>query len=57
MRTRLYTPWLITRLRDNPAAVLVGPRQCGKTTLAQALPRTAYFDLENPGDRVRLEVQ
>ena len=36
---------------------LLGPRQCGKTTLARSLaPRPeAYFDLEDPLDLARLE--
>jgi hypothetical protein len=39
---------------DWPAVVLVGPRQCGKTTLARTLS-SAYFDLEQNEDRVRLD--
>jgi hypothetical protein len=45
------------RLKANPAVALLGPRQCGKTTLAQALATPAgraYFDLENPADLARL---
>ena len=36
---------------------LLGPRQCGKTTLARTLnvPRENYFDLEDPLDQARLE--
>jgi uncharacterized protein len=36
---------------------LLGPRQCGKTTLAKALAtgQDAYFDLEDPSDLARLE--
>ncbi len=44
-------------LRRAPVAALLGPRQCGKTTLArQVLPagRAGYFDLENPLDLQRL---
>lgn len=40
-------------LRRNPVAMLLGPRQCGKTTLArELLPITApgYFDMEDPLD-------
>lgn len=45
-------------LKRARAVALVGPRQSGKTTLArQFLSPTepAYFDLENPLDRARLE--
>jgi uncharacterized protein len=44
------------RLRDYPAVSLVGPRQSGKTTLAQSVGG-AYFDLEQEGDRLRLDLQ
>lgn len=45
-------------LRDNPVVVLVGPRQCGKTTLAKSVARGGaadHFDLEDPVDLSRLE--
>lgn len=42
------------RLRLFPALTLVGPRQCGKTTLARTLSRT-YFNLEDPEERTRLD--
>jgi len=45
------------KLKRSPAVVLVGPRQCGKTTLARALPGIAYFDLERDADRLRLDVE
>ena len=38
-----------------PVTAILGPRQCGKTTLARALNADAYFDLENPRDLARLE--
>jgi predicted AAA+ superfamily ATPase len=38
-----------------PAICMVGPRQCGKTTLAKMLG-VHYFDLESPPDRGRLDV-
>lgn len=45
-------------LRRSPVVALIGPRQCGKTTLAQqVLKGTASatrFDLENPQDDARL---
>lgn len=44
-------------LETNPVVALLGPRQCGKTTLARILTKsrkTTYFDLENPVDLARL---
>jgi Holliday junction resolvasome RuvABC ATP-dependent DNA helicase subunit len=35
--------------------VILGPRQCGKTTLARAFKADRSFDLENPRDLARLE--
>jgi predicted AAA+ superfamily ATPase len=47
-----------SRLASSPAVALLGPRQCGKTTLARQLaakrPHTTYFDLESPRDLARL---
>src|SRR5271155_2844232 len=52
---------LVARLRAGlkmgPAVALLGPRQCGKTTLARQLAKrskSTYFDLENPVDLARL---
>jgi predicted AAA+ superfamily ATPase len=45
-------------LARSPVVVLVGPRQCGKTTLArQLLPEDSvnYFDLEDPASLARLD--
>jgi uncharacterized protein len=44
-------------LKASPAVALLGPRQCGKTTLARQLAGSTnsnYFDLENPVDLARL---
>lgn len=44
-------------LAKHPVVALVGPRQCGKTTLARTRldPRSEnYFDLERPADAQRL---
>ncbi|MEI6449340.1 MAG: ATP-binding protein [Actinomycetes bacterium] len=44
-------------LAIHPIAALVGPRQCGKTTLARMIAErqpSTYFDLENPVDLRRL---
>jgi predicted AAA+ superfamily ATPase len=52
---------LLARLRAGlkaaPAVALLGPRQCGKTTLARQLAgasQNTYFDLESPIDLARL---
>jgi predicted AAA+ superfamily ATPase len=45
-------------LANNPVCALLGPRQCGKTTLARELAgrgRSHYFDLETAVGRARLE--
>jgi predicted AAA+ superfamily ATPase len=45
------------RLAEMPAIALLGPRQVGKTTLAQQVGDSRpslYLDLESPGDRARL---
>lgn len=42
-------------LRANPVVALLGPRQCGKTTLARTLAKGAeYLDLEDPVGIARL---
>ena len=44
-------------LAAHPIAALLGPRQCGKTTLARMIAdrrSSTYFDLENPVDVRRL---
>jgi hypothetical protein len=50
-------------LATYPIAALLGPRQCGKTTLARVIATreptgqpVTYFDLENPVDARRLSV-
>ena len=44
------------RLADYPAVALVGPRQCGKTTLARSLG-ARYYDMELEADRLRLDLE
>ena len=34
-----------------PAVLILGPRQCGKTTLAKHFLEGEYFDLERPSDQ------
>ena len=54
---RQHIEALSAALERSRVVLLVGPRQCGKTTLArQWVPEdsTNYFDLENPVDLARL---
>ncbi|MHB8473747.1 MAG: ATP-binding protein [Gammaproteobacteria bacterium] len=58
---RIERPELLARLRSalrvNPVVAMLGPRQCGKTTLALVLAndkRAHYFDLEDPIATARL---
>ena len=44
-------------LSIHPIAALLGPRQCGKTTIAKVIAErepSTYYDLENPVDISRL---
>jgi hypothetical protein len=53
---RIYKD-LIEAIRGNPAVVLLGPRQVGKTTLALEVGNTRpslYLDLESVSDRAKL---
>jgi predicted AAA+ superfamily ATPase len=47
-----------SRLRQQPAVVLLGPRQVGKTTLARRVaatrPDAVFLDMEDEADRARL---
>lgn len=56
MIPRLWTARVREKLTKFPAAALLGPRQCGKTTLARSLDG-AYFDLETDADRLRLDAE
>lgn len=56
MVSRRIVNVLKKRLAHYPAVALVGPRQSGKTTLAQRLPG-AYYDLEQESDRLRLDLE
>ena len=56
MLSRQIRLQLADRLKTYPAVALVGPRQCGKTTLAQSISGV-YFDLEREDDRLRLDLE
>lgn len=56
MIKRDFTKLVTRRLDKYPAVGLVGPRQCGKTTLAKSL-KGLYFDLEMESDRIKLDAQ
>ncbi len=51
---RILKVELTRRLQHTPVVALLGPRQCGKTTLAKQValewPNALYLDLENPED-------
>jgi len=49
---------ILEGLARHPAVALLGPRQCGKTTLARQVALGAgagFYDLENPDDAAALE--
>jgi predicted AAA+ superfamily ATPase len=57
MQRNQYLTSIEQALRVNPVVAMLGPRQCGKTTLARAYseyPSQNYFDLEDPLDHARL---
>lgn len=52
-----YMARVDSALRRSPITALLGPRQCGKTTLALAVStsrKATYFDLESQADLARL---
>jgi uncharacterized protein len=55
---RSLTDIVRSKLHNNPAVAILGPRQCGKTTLAIQLMKhlkpSIYLDLENPADLGKL---
>jgi hypothetical protein len=55
---RAMTVHLKTDLKIFPAVALIGPRQCGKSSLARKIleeyPGSIWLDLENPRDRAKL---
>ncbi|MYD80339.1 MAG: ATP-binding protein [Gammaproteobacteria bacterium] len=55
MMPRTVTRLVQSRLAEYPSVAIVGPRQCGKTTVGKALSQN-YFDLEQESDRLRLDL-
>jgi predicted AAA+ superfamily ATPase len=54
----IYRQRVNDALRRSPICALLGPRQCGKTTLARAIVseiESHYFDIESPRDLLRLQ--
>jgi predicted AAA+ superfamily ATPase len=56
MIRREHTSLILQRLERFPAIAILGPRQCGKTTLAKQIGGT-YFDLEQEGSQAQLDAQ
>ncbi len=58
MITRFLDKHVRSALRQVPAVAILGPRQCGKTTLARKLvgnlSEVLYLDLERPSDLAKL---
>lgn len=50
MFTRTASDLALQAARKFPAVLMLGPRQCGKTTLARKWLGGSYFDLEKPSD-------
>ena len=57
--TRNIEPNVRNSLALNPVTAMLGPRQCGKSTLAlhmlKDFPDSLYLDLERPSDLLKLE--
>ncbi len=56
MIDRIYTRQVRNKLGKYPAVAILGPRQCGKTTLARWFDG-AYFDMESEGSEARLDAE
>ena len=61
MEREKYLKKISRYIKTHPVVALLGPRQCGKTTLARmyskmqkSFPKSNYFDLESPIDLQRL---
>jgi predicted AAA+ superfamily ATPase len=56
MIDRIYAQQVRDKLSKFPAVAIMGPRQCGKTTLARQF-EGAYFDMETAGSGARLDAE
>ena len=56
MISRIYARQVRDKLGKFPAVAILGPRQCGKTTLARQFAG-AYFDMETRGSEARLDAE
>jgi len=56
MISRIYSRQVRDELGKFPAVAILGPRQCGKTTLARQFDG-AYFDMETRGSEARLDAE
>ena len=54
MIAHIYARQVREKLNKFPAVALLGPRQCGKTTLARRLGGV-YFDMESADSEARLD--
>ena len=54
----LLEPLIQRKLSENPVVAMIGPRQCGKSTLAAQIVAghsgTVHLDLERPSDLRKL---
>ena len=60
MIMRIREREIISYMKQFPVVAIIGPRQCGKTTLARQLysgkkNNSLYFDLESPSDKSRFK--
>ena len=55
IKRRAEIAYINNLLSSFPVTAILGPRQCGKTVLANQVEFDHYFDLENPRDLARLE--
>ena len=56
---RILKSDIVNSIATNPITAILGPRQCGKSTLAKGLLKThknnIYLDLEKPSDIQKLK--